>query len=68
MNVYKLIPWKGVDLVKVQHKAWSLLNVISITQIVKKGDWLLPSIALKNQVVHNGIYAVGDLFYINIHY
>ncbi len=48
---------------KVQHKALSLLNLISITQIVKKEDWLLPAIALRNQVVRNGIYAVGPVLY-----
>lgn len=46
---------------KIQYKALSLLNLISITQIVKKEDWLLPAIALRNQVVHNGIYAVGPV-------
>ncbi|OHX32097.1 hypothetical protein BWGOE5_21120 [Bacillus mycoides] len=33
---------------KVHYKALSLLNLISITQIVKKDDWLLPAIALRN--------------------
>lgn len=48
---------------KIQYKALSLLNLISITQIVKKEDWLLPAIALRNQVVHNGIYAVGPVLF-----
>ena len=32
---------------KIQYKSLSLLNLISITQIVKKEDWLLPAIALE---------------------
>lgn len=48
---------------KVQHKALSLLNLISIKQVVKKEDWLLPAVALRNQVVHNGIYPVGPVLY-----
>ncbi|AAT59706.1 MULTISPECIES: DUF5085 family protein [Bacillus] len=48
---------------KVQYKALSLLNLISITQIVKKDDWLLPAIALRNQVVHNDIYPIGPVLF-----
>ncbi len=33
---------------KVQYKALSLSNLISITQIVKKDDWLLSAISLRN--------------------
>ncbi|KAB2440112.1 DUF5085 family protein [Bacillus luti] len=48
---------------KVQYKALSLLNLISITQVVKKEDWLLPAIALRSQVIRNGIYAVGPVLF-----
>ena len=48
---------------KVQYKALSLLNLISITQIVKKDDWLLPAIALRNQVIHNDIYPIGPVLF-----
>lgn len=48
---------------KIQHKALSLLNLVSIKQVVKKEDWLLPAIALRNQVVHNGIYPIGPVLY-----
>ncbi|WP_062239456.1 DUF5085 family protein [Fictibacillus sp. FJAT-27399] len=48
---------------KVQYKALSLLNLISITQTVKKEEWLLPAFALRSQVVHNGIYPVGPVLF-----
>ncbi|SFK07527.1 hypothetical protein SAMN04488574_15111 [Bacillus sp. 71mf] len=48
---------------KVHYKALSMLNLISITQIVKKDDWLLPAMALRNQVVHNDIYPIGPVLF-----
>ncbi len=50
-------------LLKVQYKSLSLLNLISITQVVEKEEWLLPAIALRSQVVNNGIYPVGPVLF-----
>ena len=51
---------------KVQYKALSLLNLISITSNCKD-NWLLPAIALRNQVVHNDIYPIGPVL-LRIHH
>ncbi|MDN4525897.1 DUF5085 family protein [Fictibacillus fluitans] len=48
---------------KVQYKSLSMLNLVSITQVVKREDWLLPATSLRSQVVNNGIYPVGPVLF-----